>query len=261
MQPENKLDIIKIGGSVLFDSYGRLNTGLAESLFAAFGEMAGRTMLVTGCGEDMHQRTVDANLTDKPLKDNLGRECLPERRIEEFFSLYQDVGMNLNSLAGLDVSGRLETIHPAHAFVKSSKGASANHEISWFNRSLFSNIQANSMSLTSGGIVLDREILFSAISSDTIAAFLACQFHASRLLLLTDTKGIYPSLENPVTVSEISIADSNVYVVEGGMKNKLRRIKPAVDMGIPTFITSGQLDFAREILLEENSSNCTKVIP
>lgn len=215
---------------------------------------------MTGCGANMHQRTVDANLTDRPLKDNLGRECLPERRIKEFFSLYQDIAIVLNGLAAFGVNRRLKPMHPAHTFIKSSGGASENHEIVWFNKSSF-NVQANSTPLTSGGVVLDREILFSAISSDTIAAFLACQFHASRLLLLTSTKGIYPSIENPDTVPEISIVDSNAYAVSGGMKDKLRRIKPAVEMGIPTFIASGQLDLAREILLEENCLNCTRVVP
>lgn len=259
MKPKNKVEVIKIGGSVLFDSFGSPEKESIEPLFNILGEMAGRVILVIGCGESMHKKVIAANLTDKPETDELGNELLQERRIEEFFYFYREIGIILENLAQLDTVGRLKPIHPACAFIKGSRGNTNNHEIVWFNRSMF-DAQTELIPLTSGGVVFDREILFSAISSDTIAAFLACQFHASRLVLLTDTKGIYPSPNRPTTIAEISITDMGVYIIEGGMRDKLRRIKPAVEMGIPTFIASGQVDLAREILVAENSRNCTRVI-
>lgn len=259
MPSESRLDIIKIGGSVLFDSDGNLNRESTRVLFNAACEIVGRAMLVVGCGEKMHELVVAANLTDKPDIDELGEELLGEKRLEGFWRFYQEVGVTLENLVQSDVAGRLKSIHPVRAFIKGSKGSINSHEIVWFNRSIF-DVQTGLIPLTSGGVVFDREILFSAISSDTIAAFLACQFHASRLVFLTDTRGIYPSPVYPATIAEVSIADSGIHSIEGGMKDKLRRIRPAVEMDIPTFIASGQIDLAREILIAENSRNCTRVI-
>lgn len=250
-------EVIKIGGSILFSQTGELITENVESLIEIIKQMQCRIILVIGCGEDMHRRTIEANLTDKPQFDSNVVEALMGRRTVDFFALYRNVSDNLDRVVTLS-NKYLKPIHPATAFIKRSYGSSDNPEIVWFNRDAFNDRE--SMLLTSGGVVLDRRILFSAISSDTIAAFLAHQFQASRLVFLTETRGIYFSMDDPQTVPLIGVDDVSDYDIIGGMKDKLRRIK-SVNLGhTQIFIASGEPELANELLLQHKIDNCTKVV-
>ena len=250
-------EIIKIGGSILFNQIGELITENVESLIEIIKQMQCRIILVIGCGEDMHRRTIEANLTDKPQFDSNGVEALMGRRTADFFALYKNVSDNLSRVSTLS-NKYLKPIHPATAFIKRSHGSSDSTEIVWFNRDVFNDKE--STLLTSGGVILDRRILFSAISSDTIATFLAHQFQVSRLVFLTETRGIYFSMDDPRTIPLINVDDVGDYDITGGMKDKIRRIKSVGLEYTQIFIASGKPELAGELLLQHKTDNCTKVV-
>lgn len=250
-----KREIIKIGGSILFDSRGKLKRQTAKPLLDLISQIKPRVILVIGCGEKMHRRTIAANLTDKPADKN---RLLAGSRLKEAFSLYHDIQQNLADICELGGQNLFKPVHPAHIFVKRSRGRE-NNEIVWFGRDLFLSQSDPEILVTSGGIVTDREILFSAISSDTIAAYLASELYASRLVMLTSTRGIYTSKQNSSMVSIIREEDLSKYEITGGMKDKLRRIKRTVRRNMEIFIASGELRLARELLIDKKTDNCTRV--
>ena len=115
--------------------------------------------------------------------------------------------------------------------------------------------------MTSGGIVLDKEIIFSAISSDTIAAYLAKTLEASKLILLTDVDGVYNrdspgKLINNLSLTRVRWKDYQFII--GDMEAKIRRISSAVDAGIETYIANGNnLTDVINVIDERNSSQYT----
>lgn len=249
-----EIEIIKIGGSVLFDHTGKFKREVASSVANLIGQMKSKVIVVIGCGENMHDRVIAANLTDKPQFSQVGIELKMDERTREFFALYNDVEKNLNMFAELNGNKRFKPVHPAHAFVKNSQGSNGN-EIVWFDEQIFEDKKL--IPLTSGGVISDRRILFSAISSDTIAAFLATQFKASRLVFLTESQGIYQSLDNQTTIPVLSIGDINKYQIIGGMKDKLRRIS-SVNLDNTQVVISGiEAKFVQELLLMSKVDHAT----
>lgn len=253
------LEVVKIGGSVLFNPQGQLRENVASNLLDIVSQTSDKTILVIGCGEFMHQRTIAAKLTDVSAVDQTAEESLSSPRLQEAFARYQFTQQILEQIAQLSKEGRYRPINPAHSFVKASMGSKASSEIVWFDRQVFSP-QAD-IPLTAGGIVCDRRIMFSAISSDTIAAYLASKLSATRLVVLTATRGVYPSAEDHQTLSVLNISDVDYYQINGGMHDKIRRIKNSIEGNIPTYIASGKdIDLARQILIARDPSNCTQLI-
>lgn len=239
-------EVIKIGGSILFDPAGKFKTGVASSLTTLISQMKSRVIVVIGCGENMHDRVITANLTDKPQFNQVGIESKMDERTREFFALCNDVGENLGIFSRLNGNNIFKLVHPAHAFVKNSQGGDGN-EIVWFDKKIFEDEQL--IPLTSGGVISDRRILFSAISSDTIAAFLATQFTASRLIFLTETRGIYRSLDDQTTMPVLSMRDIDKYQVTGGMRDKLRRIS-SINLDSTQVVISGiEAKLVQDLLL------------
>lgn len=229
--------VIKIGGSIILNRKNCLRETLIKDLFKIFSISNTRKIIVVGCGDDLHRLTYYYNLTDKPeMRD--GEVLDMNKRIEGFFELYQSVERNLSAIVNL-IPPRFqkpEAIHPAKLFIKGSKGSVKSHEIIWFNRKLFEKSQ---YLLTNGGIVLDENILISAISSDTIAAYSATVCRADRMFLLSDVDGVYTDPTEGKLLKTVSLSEIQNYKINGGMKDKLRRIKLAINEKIPTFIING----------------------
>lgn len=251
-----KTEVIKIGGSILFNSQGKLKKRAIKPLLSLISQMQSKVVLVIGCGENMHQRTLKANLTDKPMIGKNGNEIKMELRVKEAFSLYNDIKQNLIEICKLG-GDRFKWTHPAHLFVKKSQGRKTS-EINWFDKSPF--IGAEGIIVTSGGIVTDRKILFSAISSDTVAGYLASKLNALRLIMLTSTKGVYTSSTSLKTISRIREIDLKDYNIVGGMEDKLRRIRQTRKNDTQVYIASGKIRFAKELLIKNLTDNCTEVL-
>lgn len=256
---KKEIIVIKIGGSVIFDKDNVLNKSLIKQLFKIFSLSGASKMVVIGCGEKLHKLTYKYNLTDKPeIKD--GSIAKFSERIEGFFKLYKVVDKNLLEIANLiPNSTRPKPVHPACLFIKTSKGSIKSHEITWFNQGLFDRTK---YPMTSGGIVLDGNILVSAISSDTIASYLAKTYGVNKMILLSDVDGVYNNINGGELLREVSLKKIRNYKIIGGMSSKLRRIKSAVDEGIPTAIINGNFpERIWEVLLKGKTEIYSEILP
>lgn len=252
-----EIAVIKVGGSVIFNKDANLRVSPTKQLFEALSEIVMRKILVVGCGEILHQLTYQYNLTDKP---EIKGTAETEKRIEGFFKLYQIIEKNLLAISCL-VPKKLSKptpIHPIRLFVKKSKGSAKSHEIVWFNRKLFERTQ---YPLTSGGIVFDTNILFSAISSDTIATYLAMLYKVNKMILISNVDGVYDKFPRGKLLKKVNLNKIENLKIDGGMKDKLRRIKPAVDQKISILLINGNYpQRVYEALVEGETEICTKIL-
>lgn len=251
--------VIKIGGSVILDKESHRKTRLIKELFKIFSISSARKIVVVGCGSNLHALTYRYNLTDKPEMRGTHIARM-DRRIEGFFKLYKLVEDSLLGMIKLLPSriDKPEVLHPAWLFIKNSKGSIRTHEIVWFNRKL---LEKSRYPLTSGGIVLDKNILVSAISSDTIAAYLATTFGADRMFLLSDVDGVYADFPDGKLLKKIHLSAARNYKIKGEMGDKLRRIKPAIDGQIPTFVINGNYpQRVKEALIEGKTEICSEIL-
>ena len=250
-----KAIVVKIGGSVIYNK-NRVKHKLVYDLLRRIDyHHKGKKIIVFGCGNELHKYVYNNDLTDKPIDPD---KNLP-KRIGAFFSIYKKIDCLLENIN--NHFGKIYTpLHPAHLFIKNSVGGSS-HEIIWFNKSLFSSVKNP---ITSGGVVLDRKLLFSAISSDTIAAYLATVSTASKLILVSDVDGVYSSAHDGYllhTVSISEIMENKKYCISGGMYDKLRRISFAVLKEIPTYIVNGYVPERIEKIIQGKQTICTRIIP
>lgn len=251
--------VIKIGGSVVLDKRDRLKTKLVKELFKVFSISSTRKIIVVGCGSSLHSLTYHYNLIDKP-EVKYKHVARMGMRIRGFFELYKLVEDNLLSIVKSipSKSGRPDALPPAWLFIKNSKGSTKTHEVVWFNRKL---LEKSRYPLTSGGVVLDKNVLVSAISSDTIAAYLATTCGAKRMFLLTDVDGVYTEFPGGKLLEKVHLDAIKNYKIEGGMKDKLRRIKLAIDKKIPTFLINGNYpQRIKEALIKGETEICSEIL-
>jgi isopentenyl phosphate kinase len=131
--------------------------------------------------------------------------------------------------------------------------------------------------LLGGDVVFDTAMGFSVGSADQLAAILAQEFKAERLIFATDVEGIYesdPKIDpDAALVDEIDLNDidaalkrmgiSSFEDASGAMKGKLLSLTPLKDQiaqGLEVSIISMMESGNLKRLLEGNLSNCTKVV-
>lgn len=256
---QKSLTVIKIGGSIIFNQKGDINKNLINELFKILSLLKTPKIVVLGCGKKLHNLTYKYNLTDKP--ENRGGKVVGlSERLAGFFEIYKTIEKNLLEIANLAPEfERPLPIHPANLFVKKSEGSKDRHEIVWLNEEV---CDTTHYLLTSGGIVLDQKILVSAISSDTIASYLAKTYGANKMILLSDVDGVYSNINRGELLKEVSLKKIRNYKIIGGMSSKLRRIKLAVNEGIPTVIINGNFsERIREVLLKGKTEICSEIVP
>lgn len=246
------LDIIKIGGSLIYTKKGNIRKARLKKLFQIFRKNKRNQIIIVGCGKKQHDIVFKYNLTDKPKRKH-GKIIHFERRVLDFQIENEFATKKLLEIANI---GNFCGIRPADLFIKNGKldGWGIVH----FNECLFKSIKCP---LTAGGVIPDEHFVVSAISSDTIAAYLAKYYSAKRLVLLTDVPGVYSNFKTKKILHKISYSDHDRRVIDGGMKDKLRRIQPAVLSNVPVLITSG-IDFktASKVILDKQKIG-TMVIP
>jgi isopentenyl phosphate kinase len=257
---KNNIDIIKIGGSVLIEETGRIRTKICKEIFDILRQSSNPKIIIIGCGKKLHDLTIELNLTDKPKITKFGIEGMNERAAN-FFKLNSFIENNIKSVKKIAKDG-VVPILPAALFVKASTGSYDNNEIALFNNGPIDiALSGKSIPLTSGGIVLDQNVLVSAISSDTIATYLALEYNVRRLILLTDVEGIYENPNSDKCIKSISLKKMLNYRIDGGMRDKLRRIKPAVEKDIHVHILSGlQPECVAEFFIKQKTKKGTRVV-
>jgi len=103
-----------------------------------------------------------------------------------------------------------------------------------------------------GDAVLDSNLGFTILSGDQLAAYLAVQFNAERIVIGIDVDGLFTadpkkkasaSLIPHCTLHELKamqtqIKEANTTDVTGGMLGKIIELTPAIEKGIPTLIVN-----------------------
>ena len=103
-----------------------------------------------------------------------------------------------------------------------------------------------------GDVVVDRKLGFTILSGDQLAARLAIDLKAEKIVLATDVDGVYTS--NPKTnpnakmISQLSLSsiketlrmekDVSTMDVTGTMVGKLKEMVPAVNFGVKVFLVN-----------------------
>jgi isopentenyl phosphate kinase len=103
-----------------------------------------------------------------------------------------------------------------------------------------------------GDAVLDSDLGFTILSGDQLAAYLAVQFSAERIVMGIDVDGLFTadpkkkasaSLIRHCTVHELKamktqIKETGIVDVTGGMLGKTIELTPAIETGIPALIVN-----------------------
>ena len=244
------LDVIKIGGSLIFGKEDEIKLDTTDNIFKSLGSHPKEKIVVTGCGESFHDLVLKYNLTDTPKTYN------PEEREKgaiEVGRVLQNKISEIEEIAKPYM--RVSSFVPSNLFEKESHGRKDIHEIVKFKRDFLDETRNLGITpLISGGIAPDRVLGHSAMSSDTIAAYLGLAYDADRILLLTDVDGVYKSKKLLKKVRATNYAN-----FENGMGDKLRRIRFAT-ANRKVYIANGNNVENLDKILSEDKGIFTKVL-
>ena len=241
------VNVIKFGGSLSYKNDDSLNEERLSRLFKAFSKSYGKDIIyVIGGGKKCHDIGAEYKVNDYLGVNYFGKNRNLElsRRLEGFFLLQNEMHARLKKLE--KITG-IKSVEISEVLVRETLGDNENHEIAWHNEEV---LKVRPL-LTGSGAVLDRNILVCAISSDTVAAYIAMVLRADNLFIATDTNGVLD--ERKKTIPTFSVRDYNkFYYVNGEMRDKIRRVRHAVNVGIPTYIFNGTLQISKASELLEN---------
>ncbi|MEM5785104.1 MAG: hypothetical protein QXO19_03100 [Candidatus Aenigmatarchaeota archaeon] len=237
------MNVIKIGGSVLYENEN-INVKLFNEIFNTVKNEY--NIFVIGCGKKLHDLTIKYNLTDTSKNNNIK---IKEKHAEEINNLLK------KNLEKID-NKKLVKYLPNELFEKKSTGNKNHHEINKFHNEKIENYIKEYFILITGGIVKDLNLGYCAISSDTIAGYLANYYNAKNLLILTDTNGILKNNEN---VKEIFLNEKYEFIT-GEMENKLRRLRNTITNNINIKIANGfDISNLEKILKAEKDAIYTEI--
>lgn len=129
--------------------------------------------------------------------------------------------------------------------------------------------------LVGGDVVLDREIGFSVVSGDQMAAYLAERLGAKLIVFGTDVDGLYsgdpkrdpnarliPDLSYTDLISRMKMAgESSAPDVTAGMLGKLRESVQPVRRGIEVIIMNLNRPADLHPILDGKTVRCTRIVP
>ncbi len=215
--------VVKIGGSLIFGDSKALRTARLKRVFDAFSEELGKNVVyVLGSGSIMHGLSFKYKMND-PADIDI--------RMHGFAMMTRIMGKRLELIRKTLACG---VIDPMHMFYKATRGNKLSSEIVWFGRKALEKLPAT----TTSGVVLDRNLLFATISSDSEAAYIATHMRSSRIIMATATDGIIDG--HGRTIETVSIERyTDMPFITGGMRDKIRRVTPAVKAGIEVIVLGG----------------------
>jgi isopentenyl phosphate kinase len=129
-------------------------------------------------------------------------------------------------------------------------------------------IERSVVPVLSGDLVIDDEYDFSVCSSDAMAAWLAIEFSAERLIFATDAPGVLSGNAKRAVISELRYEDldnpeflkDDEADVSGGMTKKLAAGFSAARVGIETWIIDGRVEGRLENMVKGNPVPATRLL-
>lgn len=205
------MDVVKIGGSILFDQEGKFNESIISNFLRYLrGENA---IVVLGCGEFLHRKILKYALTDKPCSNSAMKYDI-ECRYKEISKIIDCRSLKISQQLSMPYCPVNEL------FIKESNGRKDWNGIVGFNAE-----RLTIPMVTGGGIVSDEINGYASISSDTVAACLARHCGADRLLIFTDVDGVWSDMSSRVLLRKLSVREVDKVDLKGGMADKIRRVK------------------------------------
>lgn len=237
------LVVVKLGGSVITDK-GKpftLNHDVVKRLGREVAEAADKNpvIVVHGGGSYAHPvakkySVADGYRSERHLAGFIETSVIVRRLSLEVVSCLVDGGLRAISI-------------PAAAIftTRSGKIMSCNLE------PIFSAIRIGVTPVTSGDAVFDRDLGFTVLSGDTIAAYLASRLRARRMIYAVDVDGVY--VRDLVTgevrvVGEFSRGmkieplGGRGEDVTGGIVNKLEEGFMAAESGVEVLLVNGLVE-------------------
>ena len=115
--------------------------------------------------------------------------------------------------------------------------------------------------ITGGGIVPDLAKRYAAISSDTVAAYLAEYLGADRLIIFTDVDGIWADVKTKTLLKKVFVRELDKMEVTGGMADKIRRIKNSLtNKCCDIIIANGYKERVIADVMNGIYNGCTQII-
>ncbi len=243
MPPGRSLMVVKLGGSVITDKSEPFS--LKVDIIKRFGReiseaaRGGDLILVHGGGSYAHPVA---------KKYSVSEGFVDYQHLEGFIETSKAVRkLSLDVVSGL-AEGGLKTISlpAASLFItRSKKIMSCNLE------PIFSALRIGIVPVTSGDVVFDRDLGFTVLSGDAIAAYLAARLRAKRLIYVVDVDGVY--VEDRVT-GKVGVAEEftrgmkvkpwggSGEDVTGGIVNKLEDGFSAAEAGVEVLVINGLVE-------------------
>ena len=238
-----ELVVVKIGGSVITDKSRpfSLNEEVIRRLGSEIAEASHdkSIILVHGGGSYAHPVA---------KKYSVAEGFKSAEHLKGFIETSKAVRkLTLDVISKLTEGGLKAISLPAAALfiTRSGKITSSNLE------PIFSAIRMDVIPVTSGDVVFDRDLGFTVLSGDSIAAYLAMRLRAKRLIYVIDVDGVI--IEDRVT-GETKVAEEysrgmklksltvNAEDVTGGIVNKLEEGFSALEAGVEVLIVNGLVE-------------------
>ncbi|MFW9848896.1 MAG: isopentenyl phosphate kinase [Candidatus Thorarchaeota archaeon] len=267
-----ELTVLKLGGALITDKSSPYSIKLdvlksaANEIRTCIDEgLIQRLVIIHGVGSFGHPPVLKYNLH----RGYQGEEqLLPFSWTQAKVNELRTIVMNTLHNAGI----RVVLFHPSSFIV-----ANKMQVVSYFLEPIQSFIDLNMVPLIGGDIVVDRTMKFSIGSGDAIAALIAREMNAKRVIFATDVSGVFdndpkvnPNAElfDKLDLSNLdeaitSMGKAGVEDASGAMKGKIASVEPLKDLiqkGLDVSIISMTETGNLKALLKGDTSNSTQIV-
>jgi len=235
--------ILKIGGSAITDKTGELAAKteiinrLAEEIKRADLD---NLIIVHGGGSFGHPTAAKYGINDGYKED-------PAQKLG-----FAETHHVMTVLNGLVMDALIWHEVPAISIAPSSCFVTENSKVKFFDETVFKNISKMVFTpVLYGDAVFDEKIGFTVLSGDQLVTYLALKYNATKIVLGTDTDGLFDS--DPKTNSNAQpfkklnlkelkelqpkLGKAQNTDVTGGMAGKIAELIPAIEAGVHVTIT------------------------
>jgi isopentenyl phosphate kinase len=240
---EEKLTILKIGGSVITDKNGELaaRTEVINRLAEEIQKANLKNLIIVHGGGSFGHPTAQKYGIKEGLKDDAQKVGFAETHHV------------MTVLNGLFMDALVWHSIPAFSVAPSCCVVTENGRIKFVEDAVLKMLLDMGFApVLYGDSVLDEKLGFTVLSGDQLVAYLARKFGAGKIVIGVDTDGLYDAdpkvAKNPKLYSRLSLSElekirgklggSTAADVTGGMVGKIAELVPAVAQGIPVVMVN-----------------------